>query len=101
MRPKDDDDQMMGRMDGNNNQKTRLQNLTRPIEVEIDWSAYTKSFEATPREQLMASLERLLLQAKSQVSADLVKQYADQSGRENFIKTATLQVMSLPEYQLC
>jgi hypothetical protein len=41
------------------------------------------------------------LQVKSRVPVDVLNQYTDQTGRENFIKTATLQVMSTPEYQLC
>jgi hypothetical protein len=43
----------------------------------------------------------LLLQTKTAVGADLIKQYADESGREAFIKSATIQIMSTPEYQLC
>ncbi len=38
---------------------------------------------------------------KASVSTDVIKQFADQTGRENFIKTATMQIMSTPEYQLC
>jgi hypothetical protein len=35
------------------------------------------------------------------VPAELVKLYTDTASRENFIKTATLQLMSIPEYQMC
>jgi hypothetical protein len=53
------------------------------------------------REKLGEEISKTLLQVKSGVSMDLIKQFSDQTGRENFIRTATLQIMSTPEYQLC
>ncbi|MBK7678474.1 MAG: DUF1800 domain-containing protein [Chitinophagaceae bacterium] len=105
IKPKDDDDQMMGRKDANEDPKATamksLSRLNKPIQVDIDWSLYTKNYESVPRESLLANITEILLQAKSRVSPDLIKQFSDQTGRENFIKTATLQIMSTPEYQLC
>ena len=105
IKPKDDDDQMMGRKDNNEDPKATamksLSRLNKPIQVTIDWSLYTKNYESVPRESLLANITGILLQAKSRVSPDLIKQFSDQTGRENFIKTATLQIMSTPEYQLC
>ena len=104
--PKTDDDQMMGRSnnpdeDPKANAMKSLKRLGKPVLVKIDWSLYTKNFESIPRETLQAHISSILLQVKSQVNPDLIKQYTDNSGRENFIKTATLQIMSTPEYQLC
>jgi ABC-type branched-subunit amino acid transport system substrate-binding protein len=104
--PKADDDQMMGRSnDLNEDAKTKAMNglkrLGKPLQVNIDWSLYTKNYESVAREALQANISGILLQAKSQVNPDVVKQYADNSGRDNFIKTVTLQIMSTPEYQLC
>lgn len=106
VKPKDDDDQMMGRKnDPDEDPKAKAlsstKRLNRPLIVNIDWSLYTKYFESTPREGLLATISSNLLQVKSQVKPELITGYADNSGRENFIKTATLQVMSTPEYQLC
>jgi len=106
VKPKDDDDQMMGRKDDKKDDSKEkamkgMNRVNRPINVKIDWSLYTKHYESTPREALLTKMTVILLQAKSQVNAELIKQYADQSGRENFIRTATLQLMSTPEYQLC
>ncbi len=111
IKPKDDDDQMMGRpstaqrMNNNVDPKATAMKavgrLNKPIQVKIDWSLYTKNYEAIERESLLGNITGLLLQAKSRVSPDLIKQFSDQTGRENFIKTATLQIMSTPEYQLC
>lgn len=105
VKPKDDDDQMMGRMDANYEKKTvagkGTGKLNKSILVDIDWSLYTKSFESVPRESLLPTICSNLLQVKSRVNPELIKQFSDQTGRENFIKTATLQLMSTPEYQLC
>jgi uncharacterized protein (DUF1800 family) len=109
VKPKDDDDQMMGRKDddgnplyGKNGKKGQA-NLPRRqmINANIDWSKYIKSFANTEKEKLVDSISKILLQTKNGVSSDIIKQYTDTGSRENFIKTITLQVMSTPEYQLC
>ncbi len=105
VRPKDDDDQMMGRMDVSEEPKAKGQRKAamgaRPILAEIDWKNYVKHFESVPREALTDSVAKILLQTKMRVGEDIIKQFSDQTGRENYIKTATIQVMSTPEYQLC
>jgi uncharacterized protein (DUF1800 family) len=99
MQPKDDDDQMMGMKD----QKVKGMGKYggQYINVNIDWAAYTKKFESIPREKLLKEISARLLQVPQNVSEDLIKKYADQNSREAFIKTATIQLMSTPEYQLC
>jgi len=106
VRPKDDDDQMMGRMDGNEAMaKGKTKRIAgggnRPILAEIEWNQYVKYFESVPREMLTGAVAKILLQTKMRVGEDIIKQFSDQSGREHFIKTATVQIMSAPEYQLC
>lgn len=106
VRPKDDDDQMMGRMDdkeamAKGKTKRMAGGGNRPILAEIEWKNYVKHFESVPREKLTDAVSKILLQTKMQVGEDIIKQFSDHSGRENFIKTATIQVMSTPEYQLC
>lgn len=104
VRPKDDDDQMMGRPD-NDNTKGKGQKMmgkaNKPIIADIDWSKYVKHFESVPKEALTDSIAKNLLQTKMSVGQDIINQYADQSDRENFVKSATIQIMSTPEYQLC
>ena len=52
VKPKDDDDQMMGRKE--DDQKIKMGKAGRPINAEIDWSKYVKKFENTgPREELV------------------------------------------------
>jgi hypothetical protein len=73
----------------------------KPIMADIEWQLYTKNFESIPRENLLTAVQSALLQTKPRFNTELIKNYADSSGRENFIKTATIQIMSTPEYQLC
>jgi len=105
IKPKDDDDQMMGRRDDGEiaNGKKSLANIPRrqQINANVNWSLYVKNFESVEKEKLVDSVSKILLQTKNFVSPDLIKQYSDVSGRETFIKTATIQIMSTPEYQLC
>ncbi len=105
VRPKDDDDQMMGRSnpDEDPGGKTGriVRRLNKPLKANIDWSLFVKHFESVPKENLIGNVSKILLQTKSGVTNELIRRYSDESGRENFIKTAALQIMSTPEYQLC
>jgi uncharacterized protein (DUF1800 family) len=105
VRPKDDDDQMMGRDDNGDDPKGKAQKmvgrLNKPLRVNIDWNPYVKNFDSVPRENLTDSISKILLQTRSGVDAAIIKKFSDETGRDNYIKTATLQIMSTPEYQLC
>jgi uncharacterized protein (DUF1800 family) len=107
VRPKIDDDQMMGRaedaqMEANTAKRNRgYGNIGKPIKAQINWESYTKNFDNIPREKLLPVICHTLIQTKSTVSPDIIKNYVDDSSKETFIKTATLQLMSTPEYQMC
>ena len=112
VKPKDDDDTMMGMKDPDRAIKPNRTGAQKAqdgyggmrrqmINANVDWSTYIKHYESVPREQLEETISRVLLQTTTAVDPELIKQYSDQTGRENFIRTATLQVMSTPEYQLC
>lgn len=104
VRPKTDDDQQMGRMEEGRamqSSKKALGKIGRPINAVVDWEPYVKNFETTPRDGLVEAMSSSLLQVKPSFSNNLVQQYADSSSREAFVKTATVQIMSTPEYQLC
>jgi len=105
MKPKDDDDVMMGRKEINEN-AFKIKGLGKVkggqmIRAEIFWNDYLKAFESVPKENLIATLGKTILQTPSGISDETLKKYIDASGREYFIKTATVQLMSTPEYQLC
>lgn len=104
--PKDDDDQMMGRKSGgslsvNPKSKYKLGKGAKPIHASVDWKPYIGHFEKTEREKLVNAMSGILLQTKTAVDTSVIKQYADESGRDSFIRSATIQIMSTPEYQLC
>jgi len=104
IKPKDDDDQMMGRKDDELKTKSngyRMGRAGRPINAVIDWKDYLFYYDKAAREDLVNDISGILLQTKKAVSADVIAQYTDAGSRENFIKTATIQIMSTPEYQLC
>jgi uncharacterized protein (DUF1800 family) len=101
VRPKSDDDQMMGIMNENNQPKNKMGKAGKPVNVSIDWKAYFKPFENVSRDNLVNALQTTLLQAPPTYNADLIKSYADSNSRESFIRSASLQIMSTPEYQMC
>lgn len=100
LKPKDDDDQMMGMKD-----KPGMKGMGKKggqiIAANVDWDTYTKKFEKVPREKLLTAISGILIQGVEPVSDQILNKYIDASGRESFIKTATIQLMSTPEYQLC
>ena len=111
VKPKDDDDQMMGRPStelGTGNDDVAVKKpggvnamKKQQINANVDWSLYLKNLEKVQREQLVNTMFDCLLQVKSSVDADVISQYSDATSRDSFIKTATIQIMSTPEYQLC
>jgi hypothetical protein len=104
VRPKDDDDQMMGRENTTPAaappRKVAFRG-SKPINANVEWNQYTGYFEKTQRDKLLNSMAGILLQTKKGVDASVINSYADQTSRESFIKSATIQIMSTPEYQLC
>ena len=101
VRTKDDDDQMMGRKTPEDGEKPKGFAKRSIIKADIDWKGYLGHFEKTQKEQLIGSLASNLLQTRSNIRNELIKQYTDAGSKESFIKSATLQLMSTPEYQLC
>lgn len=98
--PKDDDDQMMGMKELKKMGKMGKRG-GQIISAAVDWETYLKKFDKVPREKLLHSVAGILIQGVEPVSEKILSKYIDASSRENFIKTATIQLMSTPEYQLC
>ena len=105
VKPKTDDDQMMGRTDDGQPNVYKgnkaMGKAGKPINAEIAWENYLKNFESVPRTQILDALSNSLLQIKPSYSNDIINHYTDAQSRESFLKTATIQIMSTPEYQLC
>lgn len=106
LKPKDDDDQMMGMKDKDDT-KQKIKAFAQKrgggqvIAASVNWDAYTKLFEKVSRENLLSSISGAVLQTSNSVTVSTLDKYVDASSRENYIKTATIQLMSTPEYQLC
>ena len=80
IRPKTDDDVQMGQMmEGIRKMKDAVKGGT----ATIDWAAVNSIFEKVRREKLLENIESTVLQTK------------------NYIKSAIVNLMSTPEYQLC
>ena len=102
IRPKSDDDVMMGQMmddkvaaRGNNAYGEKTGTAT------VDWATVAAIFESIPRENLLTNISAIILQSSSKVSTVLLAKYLNNESRENFIKSAIINLMSTPEYQLC
>jgi uncharacterized protein (DUF1800 family) len=106
VKPKDDDDQMMGRKEGDYPVAKKAGGVAngmqrQQINANVDWNLYVKNLEKVERQELVATVFGLLLQVRPSIGNDLITDYADAGSRESFIKSATIQIMSTPEYQLC
>jgi uncharacterized protein (DUF1800 family) len=93
--PKSDDDVMMGQM---MEEKTKdLKNIS----VNVDWEMVNKIFEQTSRENLLEKITQVVLQTGNTLNSQVLNKYTNTSSRENYIKSAIINLMSTPEYQLC
>jgi hypothetical protein len=103
VKPKADDDQMMGKADDNELAKGRkiMGKAGKLIKADIDWSPLIGNLANTSKDNLLEGLNSTLLQVKPSFDASTIKAYTDNTSREGFIKTATVQIMSTPEYQMC
>ncbi|HZW71531.1 MAG TPA: DUF1800 family protein, partial [Hanamia sp.] len=95
VKPKDDDDTMMGMEGVDSRPKVKQVNAT------VDWNAVTKLFDKTPRENLMQKISEIVLQTKSKINSTILDRYVEKDARDNYIKTTIVELMSTPEYQLC
>ncbi len=106
--PKGDDDQQMGMSEemkvaikGKKGEKSANRLMKQQIIADIDWQTYQNNFAKVPREKLLAEISKALLQVPSSFDQKVLVQQMDASNREAYIRTATIGLMSTPEYQLC
>lgn len=98
VRPKSDDDVMMGMMQAGAKQ---LKEAARGATAKIDWTLVNKVFEKVPREQLLPVITATVLQIRQQPAMSTISRYLNNENRENYVKSAIVNLMSTPEYQLC
>jgi uncharacterized protein (DUF1800 family) len=99
IRPKDDDDVMMGQM--MEAKMNKIKEVTKGGVGVVDWSLVNKVYATTSRENLLTKISDILLQTKSKVTATVLSKHINNESRENYIKSAIVNIMSTPEYQLC
>ena len=97
--PKADDDVMMGQMMEAG--AKRMKDAVKGGTAIIEWAAVNKIFEKIEREKLLVNIAASVLQTKSQVSNAVLDKYVNTGSRENYIKSAIVNLMSTPECQLC
>ncbi len=91
IRPKNDDDVLMGR-------------VARPLRgfaAAIKWPLFFQSFAGIEQAGLSAALNGFLLQSASYPSAVALDKHSNNSSREEFLSSRALLVMQCPEYQYC
>ena len=100
MKAKDDDDQMMGMQE---NRKLKPFNKTggQIVKADINWTLLFTQFAKVPKDKLPSAISALMLQMQNSFKPELLTDYADNSNRENFIRTSIIRLMSTPEYQMC
>jgi uncharacterized protein (DUF1800 family) len=99
IRPKADDDVTMGQMMEAGAKKIR--EAVKGGTATIEWTVVNKIFEKVERNNLLENISATVLQTKSQVSNTVLEKYLNTENRENYIKSAIVNLMSTPEYQLC
>ena len=102
IRAKNDDDVNMGQgMEQQMRINKNKMYTSKGASANIDWSLVNKIFEKTKRENLAQKIADTVLQSKSRIDTALLQKYLSNDSRENFIKSAIIQLMSTPEYQVC
>ncbi|HEX6333226.1 MAG TPA: DUF1800 domain-containing protein, partial [Flavisolibacter sp.] len=96
IRPKADDDQMMGTEDA-----MRGGRQGRPIPADIRWKEYMKAYDDVKRPLIVQRIQENLLLASYSLPEAVFVKHADSADREAFIKSVTIRMMSTPEYQMC
>jgi hypothetical protein len=102
IRPKTDDDAMMGQMmDEMVQQKMNSAYAASGGSAIVNWNTVTTIFKDVPKENLLPQISGDVLQTQTRVSDVLLAKYIDTQSREQYIKTVIVNLMSTPEYQLC
>ena len=91
---KNDDDQQMG--------KGGATDGKRRFSAEMEWQPVLDLFAQTPQNELISALAGYLWTTPpSGNPLEVLQNYTDSRSRESLVKTAMIQLMATPEYQLC
>jgi len=102
IRPKNDDDINMGQvMEEEVRIKKNKMYTERGGTASIKWDMVNTIFEKMSRENLAQMIQDTVLQTHSRIPVTVLNKYIVSDSRENFIKSAIINLMSTPEYQVC
>lgn len=105
VKPKDMPDDMLEnyQMKQQNDKKAMGKRMqSQMVNATIDWSGILKQFSNVSRENLLGEIALTLLQsASSSINKNVLEKYIDNSSKETYIKSAVVQLMCTPDYQLC
>ena len=100
--PKIDDDVAMGsKMEETVRINRNKAYVNRGGAADIEWNLIFTAFERVKRPSLVNAISNSLVQSTKSVNPDIITRYSDGSSREAFIKSAVINIMSTPEYQMC
>ncbi|ULQ51197.1 DUF1800 domain-containing protein [Flavihumibacter fluvii] len=91
MQPKQDDDEQMGRAAAPG----------RNFNADINWEHYCSFFAAIKKQDVWPSISRFILQTPVTQDPAIINKYTNLTARQLYISSATINLMSCPEYQLC
>ncbi len=99
---KTDDDVQMGMQEKMYNKMQMEVAKKYRMSAKINWEDYIKSFEKVERNNLLDAIKTRLLQVDATgLSNSTIENNILKTSREEYIKSATIAIMSTPEYQLC
>ena len=100
--PKIDDDVAMGsKMEETVRINRNKAYVNRGGAADIEWNLIFTAFVKVKRPSLINAISNSLVQSPKSVNPDIITRYSDGSSREAFIKSAVINIMSTPEYQMC
>lgn len=99
---KTDDDVQMGMQEKLYNKMQMEVAKKFKISARINWEDYIKSFEKVERNNLLDAIKIRLLQVDAaSLNNTIIENNIVKTSREEYIKSATIAIMSTPEYQIC
>ncbi len=99
IKAKDDDDVMMGQM--MEAKAKKMNQIAKGGSATVEWDIVMKVYEKVARGNLLQKITDTILQTKNKISNSVLEKYINAQNREHYIKSATVNLMSTPEYQLC
>jgi uncharacterized protein (DUF1800 family) len=99
IKAKDDDDVMMGQM--KEEKAKKMNQIVKGATAQVQWKKIFNIYEKIARENLLQKITDINLQTKNKINNTVLLKYINTQDRTQYITTATIYLMSTPEYQLC